>query len=729
MNRRRGRVLQLGPVRLDSRGETGASLILVLIFVITIGLVASALLSLSGTGLISAVKVREKADTSYDVDGALQAAINTVRNSTYQNAPGQTCLPGGYLDYPGADGSVIKVACAPAADTPRNANTAPGQALLTLGTNSGEHGIHQGPDSVLRVRGRVSSNSTVATDGTPCPQTPQPPTSNCSQIVADGGQIVVTPQCPPDQVTLISNPPADCGSGRTEADPGSVPASAAGYAQPASVPGDLTYRSVPTSCTAPVTFQPGYYDDGAALTNVFATCGATTYWFRPGVYFFDFHNDTGSLWAGPSHVWTVNDAGARVVAGTPTGWNPSPGSFTAPTIPGSCASPQSGTGNNGTEFVFGGDSRLVVTAGQMEVCGRFAGNGAPPIAVYGAKTGGNPSPMTSPWLKTDGTGTDVAGNTAFADPANITQTGETPVRAATATVTAGATTPIPASVVVQGFSPAAAVPAGSVITSALLQVTHRDRSTGVFGVKALTVGVTARNATATTNFTVPTHLDVGPNSAYHVDDLDITSALQAEVHSHGYSGLVVRYDALVPPLPAPTGMPVNEDLDSIQLQLTYTLPSLRSQDPAVSGMPSGCVGTAPYVPGSVNCALITTSGPQTALHVQGLVYAPLAALDINLAGVRSPVFADGMVARSLRMTVTSGAGFTGPVIENPFGPAPLDLNFRAYLCPSSSSCTGADPPSAPWQLAGLAGATFTDTSFVPTSGNRQVIVHAWQIIR
>jgi hypothetical protein len=709
------------------RDETGASLLLVLIFVTVIGLITGTLLGFGSTGLATGVKIREKTVDSYDTAGALDTAINKVRNSTTEPVSGTGCVPDELLRTRRDDGSFIVVDCsrpgdlgAPAGTAPQVGETATGPSLVTLGTVPGEEGIRVGADTVLRTRGRVSSASTIDGVGPPCTGSS---TSNCSEIRDEAGPIVAGASCFLGRVTLVSDQGVVCG-GIPEPDPGVDPATADAFAQPASQPADLVYRNVPTSCSAPVTFQPGYYDDGAALSKVFATCGATTYWFQPGVYFFDFHNDSGDLWAGPSHVWTIKDAGARVVAGTPQGWNPNPAAFTAPTIPGSCVGPQAGGGNGGAEFVFGGDSQLSVTAGQVEVCGRFNGGTRPPFAIYGARTGDAPLPAPSPWLKTDGTGTDLVGNLPFMNPADITEIGGASPQAAEVTL-AGTVTPVTGTVVVKGFASASAIPAGSILTSAVLRVSHRDAVLSGGGLQSISVGVTPNGTSAITHVAVPTYHDPASGGAYHVDDLDITSALQAQIHSHGYSGLMVRYDATLPE--GPSSSTVSEYLDSIQLQLTYQPPSLRSEDPARNGMLRPCVATGPYVPGTSNCALMSASGTNTGLYLQGNVYAPMAAMDLQLANVSAPVFGAGAVLRSLRIAVSSVPSFAGPMVGNAFTSPPLNLYLRVYVCPSE--CGGSTPPSSPWQLTGLAQVSFSDTTFLPTAGHRQVTVRAWQLVR
>ncbi len=699
--------------------DTGASLILALAFMIGIGLVSGGLLTYASTSFRAALAVQSRAKLSYDAEGALQAAIAQTTASSYDNAPGENCLSNGFMTFTGPNGNTMAVSCAPGVDTgaasgrvPINDHNRPDAALLTLGTSGSEPGLDLGSNNILFVHGGVAVNSGITAGGHPCAGSPQPPTGNCSELYDDSAQVLARGSCP--GVSIFSTPAAVCNTHTAYADPD--------YAAPATGTSALVYRSVPPSCPAGavVTFEPGYYDDGAALNQLFDSCGARTFWFKPGTYFFDFHNDGSGLWSGSSHDWAISNPGARVVGGTPSGWNPAGGG--APSIPGACLSPLDSTANGGVEFVFGGDSRLSITNAKVELCGRYSSD-APPIAVYGAKSGSDPAP-SSATLVTDGSGTGYGHNITFAHPEYITDTGQTPVRAATAVITApgggrGGRPAATASVVVTGFGPPAQIPAGSVLTSATLLVSHRDEnlSTGD-SLNSLRVTETPdRSGASAHTVAVPTYQDRN-HSGYHADTIDLTSQLQDEVHSYGFTGMSLRYDASVA-----AGNSVTEYLDTLQLQLTYVLPAVRAE--------GGCVGAAPY-PSGGSCALVTTRGAQTAFYVAGTTYVPRAALDIQLTNASGQVFRAGLIARTLRIQVTASSSYPGPVLDvpsNSSGPTPLQVFFTAYTCPQGSSCNPADLPNAPWQKVALAQAAFTDPSGSPVPGSRTVHVGSWQLLR
>ena len=70
-------------------------------------------------------------------------------------------------------------------------------------------------------------------------------------------------------------------------------------------------------------------------------CGGKTFWFPPGIYYFDFHNSDMPTSGSPvvphgDNVWTFNDTDGVLVAGTKQGWTTS---TDLDNMPGSCVSP------------------------------------------------------------------------------------------------------------------------------------------------------------------------------------------------------------------------------------------------------------------------------------------------------------------------------------------------------------------------------------------------------
>jgi len=143
--------------------------------------------------------------------------------------------------------------------------------VLTLGTNPSEDGIHVkalNSTTPFVVHGSIVSNSNiVVTNGS---------------LQSNAGVYAHT-GC---TGTIVSTPAASCSAG-TAADPGYQFEPA--YGSPANaVP---PYQAVPaaTSANCPgkvMTFEPGYYDDAAALSNLMAgtgsnPCKGSVWWFKP----------------------------------------------------------------------------------------------------------------------------------------------------------------------------------------------------------------------------------------------------------------------------------------------------------------------------------------------------------------------------------------------------------------------------------------------------------------
>ncbi len=294
--------------RLSRHGDDGMALILVLVVITVIGLVVAALLSFSDTSIRTTVGLRDQGTSAYNADGAAQAAINNIRNSTYNNAAGQHCFGAtDSLVVPYGSGSAT-VKCVP--DPHRvliqcpslSQCNRPGNAILTLGNVAGEDGINiqQPTGSTFRVHGLIFSNSNInVVNGA----------LNTNTKVYARGACAGTIQSTPNAACNYGSTPNVLGD-----DPGYVPDTSA--APP--------YRALP-SCTTPdsvVTFQPGYYDDAKGLSDMMAgnsSCRHSTWWFTPGTYYFDFHNSGPNanplLSSAGGNVWTVNDG--YLVAGTP----------------------------------------------------------------------------------------------------------------------------------------------------------------------------------------------------------------------------------------------------------------------------------------------------------------------------------------------------------------------------------------------------------------------------
>ena len=657
--------------------DAGAALPLVLILVTVIAVVLGALLSFADTSVRTTVNLRDQAASAYTADGALQAAINSIRAGTFTGAAGEHCFGGSdTLALPnfGAGGSAA-VSCT--ADPAKvliqcpslSRCNRPGNAILTLGTG-GEDGlnIQQPTGSSFRVHGVVYSNSNInVVNGS---------LDTNTAVYARGG-------C---TGTIRSTPAAACGYGGSGlgADPGYAPALT-------SVP---PLRKLPacTKAGSLVTFEPGYYDDAAGLSAMMSSsskCKDSTWWFKPGAYYFDFHNSAAvrppSL-PGGDDVWTLDNG--YLVAGTPvdeTGRIVATPSVPA-NIPGACDNPIDDAKAAGVQFVFGGDSRLAVKAGQAEICGTYSAD-RPPVAVYGL-TSGAASPVTAtPTPSGAPTGTFTSA------PAGSLSTVDGTFATWANTLNGNQS----ATVTTTGYAPPAAIPAGSVLQSARVRVVHGNDSGS--DQDKLSVQLNPSGVPVT----VPAYAD----KLLHTDLVDVaTPALAQQVYDGTFTGAQLSYTAAVK-------HKGTEQVDALQLELTYTPPALRAE--------SGCT-QLPY-PTSAACALLTSvNNSGNRFYVQGTTYAPKAVLDITLNNATEPIFRFGVIARSLWVKETGSVTFTGAVIEVPddspgfvFG-----VYLSAYVCPGAGTCAPGGTPAARARVAYVDG---DPTNPVP--GARQVSVLSW----
>jgi hypothetical protein len=718
--------------------DDGASLLLALIFVMTVSIVVSSLLAYSSTGLRSDRVTQNALESSTDVAGALQTAINDVRNSDYFNNPTSTlpCLGAGNLKtYPAmsATGQPITVTCAPDAASGGagglvhvDASNKPPLALQTLSTG-GEIGLNKTGNRPLKIKGSVYVNSTIHADltGSSCPATWPPPSNstNCNGIYVTG------PNSNPDNIsvtaqdgcfgTVMTHIPGNthCPSGHSL--PGDDPATLfpSAYAQPTS---GMTPRALPSCASNPVTFTPGYYDDAVGLSGLMGgsgPCRGKTFWFPPGVYYFDFHNSEMPTSGSPitpngPNVWTFDDGfGGVLVAGTKQGWTTS---TSKDNMPGSCVSPLTSETTDGVQFVFGGDSQLHLSKGSVEICGTWYVD-RPSLVLYGAKTTTGSINTTELW-PTPGTLTSpsTGGNPPFGSLGGSALANDSDGNAGP-NVT-GVTRQKTSTLNVNGFTGlSSAIVPRAVLEQASVTVRHGEQ--GANSGTRLTLQLKANRAGNPTISTRPLTVSVGtPSLAYRTETIDVTDDIRAELYSFGLANPGAPIIAsVILDTDNVSGQSVSEQVDHLKLNLSWRPLSVRAQ--------SGCVSAV------AGCAMLETDIHTDELYIQGTAYTPKAWLDIRLVGVTGQVFRSGLVARAATLNVSPSNGYEGPLIElpdNTLAPTPLRVYLTAWSCPSGSC---ASPPSTVngWRQDGRTLVQYTDGNFVPIPGQRAIDVQAWKL--
>jgi len=369
-------------VRAVGRGEDGAALVIALTMIAVVAVVLVSILSYTGTSLRAAAAVRTDRQRFFAADGAVEAAIQNLRNDPDL----------GYTDKPTCDFSMpvqgdqpaASVSCTPQSPEIRSGGQGetgadqPLYSILTLGRaanqnpdlntdafnfwdfdtwiqwgGKGEQGIYNRPifeslAGTATLKGGVFSNSNIVSNRGTLLIQPGTGTFKSRQTcnAVKGG--VITPGC-----TVVGYPAAD--GGYADDGQGVDPR----YPSRIDLQGVPAKQTVPTcpAGSALVAFEPGWYDDAAALSNLTRDCKGpdgkgADFWFKPGLYYFDFRNAGNVTCTDGSrpHQWCVGYGASnpRVVGGTPLGpeggvWDPNPGTRTVSTAL-TPASSQTGSG-------------------------------------------------------------------------------------------------------------------------------------------------------------------------------------------------------------------------------------------------------------------------------------------------------------------------------------------------------------------------------------------------
>jgi hypothetical protein len=713
--------------RIALRDDSGATLVLALIVVTVVALVVGAILGFSDTSLRATVQLRAQAGSAATADGAAQVAINALRRSPYDNDPasatypncfgtggtagtdenGQTLvLPNLVPDGTGGAANSAAVRCQPdpgsgppggagsitAANKPRN-------AILTLSQNPAEDGLRikaLSPSIPFNVSGSIASDSNIAI--------PNGSLRSNASVSAHTG-------C---TGTIDSNPAPVCTAGTTP-DPGYAP-------ETTTVPAHQTVpQNSSANCPGKVfSFQPGYYDDAAALSALMSgkgsgACKGSIWWFKPGIYYFDFQNSG-------SHQWLVRDG--ALIAGTPTDSSGNP--VSRPTnpaaVPGACASPLHSTTARGVQFIFGGDSRLQLAgSADAEICGTYHAD-RPPIAIFGLA-----SDTAAPTTLANASASTVTGPPGGFAPApggTLASGLGTSGDGATGTFEPGSEGGT-ATLALSGLLPAPGIPAGSTLSAAKLRL--------VFGTSTT---ATSRTLTVTPSSSAGAGSPITPSPAVSrsaqtagtggaTQTFDLLADLQSTVHDRGLSDLTIDYSTQLP-------AGGKEQIDAVLLDLTYTAPALRGE--TTQAVPGNCLA-APYSGGSGGqCAVLSTQTSYKGhLAVQGTTYTPVAPIDLTLSNVTEQALRLGVIARTLWIKETGALRYSGPVIAIPddslgSGPDGTVVYLTVYVCAGSPTCKtpSSTLPAPPVGRESLRVRVYIhDPTGAPVAGSREMTVQAW----
>ncbi|MGN6782561.1 MAG: hypothetical protein ACTHJH_13760 [Marmoricola sp.] len=742
--------------RFRERSEEGAVLVLALLIVTTVALVAGALLTRGSGNFLATVSLRQVAGTAYAGDAAAKMAINDLEQGS--NAPDVqlfSSVPTPWVfdnnvDGTGCFGSKADPAKANASLpisslTLRNVYPATGGGSSTTATvtctavpGTGIFGTAQGADDngvgrAVTILGTGSSALEVNPQGhgNAAPFQIHGDIAVAGGIQVDHGILFTTGSvsahpCP--SASLVSANGACTDSGGSVADPLAARAP------------DLTTVPTQLGTWSGCTFQPGYYDDAYALTA--ATNACTTSTFAPGVYYFDFHNNSGDptyspyaltstlngSCAGTGDVWVICK---NVIGGDTAGGSN--------TIPGQCKNPIDKPGNNGVQFVFGGDSQISLgNNANVELCAPGTG-ASPPIALYGLDgASSSRGQLTAGYANTVQQNPSITAGTVVSsqtgnqpdfkpNPNNVT--GKASLAAedgTTESFSANSGNNAP-SLTLSSFTPATTIPQGSLLTAAKLIVKHNETATTSKGNASsvaphLTVSVGAASKVDVSSSLTNTSTTSTPNTLKK-DTVDLTQnatlikALAAAVHNGDLSGLSAAFSE-----DAKGNTTAN--VDFVQLQLTYFTPTLRGQ--TATAIPGNCVA-------ALTCDMVVTGNGSSfagAFVVQGALYAPNGKVDLSLGNQTAVVAMRwGLVAKAAVLGSLSQFPFAYPVVSIPdagpgFGPSVSAVDLRVFLCTGNGPCatTGQPVLTSRVKITDPVGANGLVN---PAPGTRKIDVLSW----
>ena len=683
--------------------DDGAMLIIALIIITSVTFVTGAMLTHGGTNFRATSALKGVAGTSYTADTAAKVAINNLRLGA--KAPGWTAptFAGSWTDWVftdnadgtgcfGADGTAPKNNLELKNIYPKAGDqTAAGSARVECSTVSGTGifgaGAGVGINDPDPTDSFARSLTTVGTTGTWQGMTLRPlGTGNTAVMPVRGGiasksyvdvtnGALVTDGYVKAEGTctgvIVSDPPKDCDK------PGSVPMPATPPSPLSAVPGYQNPSAV-TGCL----FQPGFYNDAAALSVKVNACSTAK--FASGAYYFDFRDEERGTGQNELNIATTLIGGEYV--GT--------------AIPGGCKSPILNDPIPGVQFVFGGTSRITVSdAARVELCGP-SNSGEPPITIYQEPTG-TTNAAVSLAAQPAQTVTQVTGPKV--DPFAIVGggTGQAALAAAggSSLQWVANSNNREAALDVNSFTGLSGIPPGSDITSAQVQIKYTKSAAA----PSLTMGVTG----TTPSVTVPAVDATGWAS------VDLKDQLRTVIQTGAFDATRPKLELRLP------GTPKNETLtvDALTLAVTYVPPSLRkAQDDLIIRAPGG----------NFNGVFV----------VQGGTFTPHGYVDLDPGQATAALvaFRWGLVASGVNLKAQPSQTFGYPLVSMPVAGKGLGnkvtvVDLKVFVCPEQATCAPGgthaltvramitDPPYTKWSGA-------SDPAR-PEPGRRKIEVLSW----
>ncbi|HEX5097368.1 MAG TPA: hypothetical protein VFX21_15175, partial [Acidimicrobiia bacterium] len=256
------------------RDERGSTLIIALAMIAVVGLIITSGVQFSGVSLRSSNNaLRPNRASLYAADGALQTAIEFVRDNPGAAADLLGACPANTLTYPDpGSGSTVSVALCPQDGSFEY--DGPYQAVLVTLSTRADEGLDLSHNGDVDIGGHVWSNSYINL-------------SNPTNAIVKGGNVYAWTSCNrPGGITVDPGFVKNCNA---SAAVGAVPevGKDPAIANPAdwtpAVPASFVPQTVATCSGGAATLTPGIYEHGKDLSALTKSCNNVT--LSPGVYY------------------------------------------------------------------------------------------------------------------------------------------------------------------------------------------------------------------------------------------------------------------------------------------------------------------------------------------------------------------------------------------------------------------------------------------------------------
>jgi hypothetical protein len=651
--------------------DEGAILVVALAFLLLFALFIPALLGSTQTGISVSQSLNTQRRDIYAAEAGLRTNVEALRNSRTTAVYNQPCGPTVVGTFNGVQ---VRVRCDPQPSSGDSGLTRPPFALLALPhVDSTTEGVTDTPTvgggggtSDVYVGGDVSSNGFIK----------RAANSASGHFYISGtaeghscvGGNIDDPATGNNVCTVVSTVFADPGLTNT------------GYAKSGGFPAATDPAAI--CMTNAAKFLPGYYTH---MPSAPGACASKTWWFSPGLYYFDFTSGT--------HVLDLSSQ--TVVTGTPnpTNYDPASGSA-APVMPGSCKVDGDLPPYTGTEWIFGADTVLNVgAAAKIELCPTVSDTSQEiSLRGYGA-AGDAPSGVTT--VTDNPTSNTQSPSTAYKVAAVDTGPNAYAIGGALATGVVNSSSS--SDITMSGFPD---VPTNAVVTKAVLRIKHQETSSGTGNPP--TIGATVVYKTGTAGTDVPLGCATGQlcaSSTQRLDTVDVTAGYQS-TNGASVSQMTVDFG-----VNSPRNTVTTEALDGIELDITYAPSGVFRLQTGCTVLPVGAAG---------QCDTLSND-PGAQLYVQGTIYAPLGRIDIATASGDPVQLNRGVIARDIIGAIHPGNGSA-----NPFGIGRPD---RLALLTAEVSTNGVD-----WTPTIESLVRFDDNVATSTTRGR-VTYLSWHVIR